>query len=433
MERTFWYSPIRAAALRYNTGLARSSLDPLSCHRIPPGPLLRLHSLNPFKKISPHFLEDLTATYGEIVQFRILKQRCCFVSGPKLAFEILVTKKEDFKKNESKDPWRVLFGNVLLTNEGAFHLEQRFETHKKLAADLKNLRALVDDCFHERSGWTDDQLPDFASGMHRLIFLIDLRLIFGIGSTPPLLEELYCAVKNVVCVARRPYEFGLGVGLPRLRMTLVARYERSRKHLASVVERILARGRADGKDFTSLSALLLPSVSFFSGAKPASIREEANLLFSGVWTTAHAVNSCWRLALQNPPLLKRLREESSVYLSEGLSEHTLKFTRHFLFETLRLFPPVPLIRRMTEKKVTLGSYSIPKDTLLIISAANIHGNPLHFPDPSKFDPDRWEKMPQKGAGAYLPFGLGVHSCVGERMATLTCLFLLVNLVSRKET
>lgn len=67
-----------------------------------------------------------------------------------------------------------------------------------------------------------------------------------------------------------------------------------------------------------------------------------------------------------------------------------------------------------------------------ISPYTLHRNPAYFPDPKRFDPDRWTpenevKIPRY---AYLPFGAGPHICIGNHVAMMEAPLVLVTLVQR---
>jgi cytochrome P450 len=100
---------------------------------------------------------------------------------------------------------------------------------------------------------------------------------------------------------------------------------------------------------------------------------------------------------------------------------------------MRLFPPVPVLFREASKEIDLGhGHIIPAGTTIIISAYSVHRDPRHFPDPDKFDPERFS--PQNSAGrhpyAYIPFGLGRRMCVGHVYATMEAKTILSTVVRR---
>ena len=119
-----------------------------------------------------------------------------------------------------------------------------------------------------------------------------------------------------------------------------------------------------------------------------------------------------------------------------------------LKESLRIFPSVPSIGRVLTEDVTLRGYKIPKGCNVGVSIVGLHRNPRVFPDPLKFDPERWSvrawlrgdgyrgwrrcsggRCTMGGLGrarkdgeelqhpyAYVPFSAGPRNCIGQRFA-----------------
>ena len=104
-----------------------------------------------------------------------------------------------------------------------------------------------------------------------------------------------------------------------------------------------------------------------------------------------------------------------------------------LKEAMRLFPPVPLHFREATKEIDLGhGHIIPEGTNIFMSGYTEHRDPRHFPDPDKFDPERFS--PQNSVGrhpyAYIPFGIGRRMCVGPLFATMEVKTILSTVLRR---
>ena len=100
---------------------------------------------------------------------------------------------------------------------------------------------------------------------------------------------------------------------------------------------------------------------------------------------------------------------------------------------MRLFPPLPLHFREAITEIDLGhGHIIPAGANIIIPPYTVQRDPKHFPDPGKFDPERFS--PQKSVGrhpyAYTPFGLGHRMCVGHVFATMEAKTILSTVLRR---
>ncbi|KAL1455669.1 hypothetical protein WDU94_009750 [Cyamophila willieti] len=91
-------------------------------------------------------------------------------------------------------------------------------------------------------------------------------------------------------------------------------------------------------------------------------------------------------------------------------------------ESLRLFPSVPILIREAEEEFQINNYTIPKGAFLgVLIFCGPHQDPHHWPNPTRFDPDRFLPSETQGRspGAYLPFSIGPRNCIGNKYATLS--------------
>lgn len=91
-------------------------------------------------------------------------------------------------------------------------------------------------------------------------------------------------------------------------------------------------------------------------------------------------------------------------------------------ETLRMYPPVPVIARhmKQELKLASGDYTIPTGATVVIATYKLHRLESIYPNPDKFDPDNFlpERQANRHFYAFVPFSAGPRSCVGRKYAML---------------
>lgn len=94
----------------------------------------------------------------------------------------------------------------------------------------------------------------------------------------------------------------------------------------------------------------------------------------------------------------------------------MKYLERCLMETLRLFPPVPIIARELKENLQLssGKYTVPAGSTVVVTTVLLHRDKNIYPNPTKFDPDNF--LPERSANrhyyAFIPFSAGPRSCVG---------------------
>lgn len=110
----------------------------------------------------------------------------------------------------------------------------------------------------------------------------------------------------------------------------------------------------------------------------------------------------------------------------------MKYLERVIMETLRMYPPVPLIARRVEHDVKLasGPYTIPKGASVVILQFAVHRNADIYPNPDKFDPDNFlpERMAKRHYYSFIPFSAGPRSCVGRKYAMLKLKVLLSTII-----
>ncbi|BFZ14779.1 hypothetical protein BsWGS_17818 [Bradybaena similaris] len=159
------------------------------------------------------------------------------------------------------------------------------------------------------------------------------------------------------------------------------------------------------------------------------------LILAGVETVSTTFQSLlYCLALHEDIQDKVIAEIQQVFPKgtdvdyEQLKE--LKYTEQVINECLRLFPLISTIMRVAAKTKTYGGITIPKGTYVNISLGEIMKDPEHWPDPEKFDPDRFspENKAERDPLAFVPFGYGPRICLGMRLAMMELKIILVYLL-----
>lgn len=188
------------------------------------------------------------------------------------------------------------------------------------------------------------------------------------------------------------------------------------------------------------------------GKQKLSINDMTSQVFSfylgGFETGATALCFAAHEIAVNPHIQARLQQEIDQVLQETdgqptyMAINSMTYLNAVIHETLRMYPPTPMIDRLCVKDFELPAalpdakpYLTKKGTILWIPFYALQHDPKHFPEPHKFQPERFlEKSEKKRCNldAYYPFGIGQRKCIGNRFALLQMKVFLFHLLARCE-
>jgi cytochrome P450 len=208
--------------------------------------------------------------------------------------------------------------------------------------------------------------------------------------------------------------------------------------MKQIVDRIIQEHRnAGGNQDDLLSTLLSIRDEDGSSLSDDQLRDEVLTLFvAGHETTALALTWTWYLLSLNPESEAKIHQEIDSVLGSRTPEFAdiphLVYTERVIAESLRLYPPVWLMGRMAKEDFVLDGITIRKGAICLMSPYLMHHHPRYFPDPDRFDPERWrpELRESRPKFSYLPFGGGTRACIGERFAWAELILVIATLVQR---
>ncbi|XP_043251734.1 cytochrome P450 9e2-like [Colletes gigas] len=147
----------------------------------------------------------------------------------------------------------------------------------------------------------------------------------------------------------------------------------------------------------------------------------------------------------NQDVQEKLRKEVDHYLAEGKGEISyealmkMEYIEMVISEILRMYPPVLFIDRLCAEKFELPpagpghkSVVIQPDQNIWFPTYSLHHDPKYFPNPEKFDPERFSKENKDNIVpyTYIPFGIGPRMCIGNRFALMETKLLIVHLLQK---
>lgn len=239
----------------------------------------------------------------------------------------------------------------------------------------------------------------------------------AIGATVrPLLDDLVPYVQNALMATVTRQRPTAVLRTPRLR--------RAQQRTWAVVDDLIATRRRTGPvDPPDLIDDLLAAEASDPGRwAPEDLRQATLGAFvAGMDTAANTLAFALYELGRRPDLAAQLTAETDAAFADGVTPESLqKLTgvMRFVFEVLRMYPIAPAAERTVVQPVELGGHTVPAGTRVIVATTVTHGLPELFADPDRFDPGRFddERAEHRTPGAYVPFGVGTHTCAGRGMA-----------------
>lgn len=217
----------------------------------------------------------------------------------------------------------------------------------------------------------------------------------------------------------------------------LGRQTRFQKELSFVRSFVLVKGAMNSQqhkvDTDSVLGRLREAQYTHGISDEEVIQEVLTIGGAGHETTGNTLSWCLMLLAENPAEQAKLFAEVEKKVDGAVPNfeeaRKLDRCRAVIYETLRLFPTVPLFARLSSRDCKLQGYDIPAGTKLVINQRVLNRNPEYFPDPERFNPDRFmnhsDPKPPLPVGApngpefaFLPFGAGPRTCIGQRLAIL---------------
>jgi len=421
---------------------------------LPPGPrsLVPGRRLLRFGRDRLGFLEHVAQTYGDVAYFADAGARLAFVNHPDLVRDVLVTQAKQFTKGIGLERSKLLLGEGLLTSEGATHLRQRRlmqpAFHRERVAAYGAVMA--DHAARHVAAWRHGQEIDVAHEMAALTLAIAGKTLFDAdvgGDTRAIGDALDQSIASFGLVL-----LPLGEVLARLPIPPAIRFRAARAQLDAIIYRLIRERRAEvaagDRDRGDLLTMLLMAQDDAehggTGMTDEQVRDEAlTILLAGHETTANGLAWSWHLLAQHPEVERRLHAEVDAVLTgaDGLPRAAtvddlprLTYARMIVTETLRLRPPAYVLGRkaVVPYAVPGTAYTIPAGATVFLSQHVVHRDPRWWPDPTRFDPERWRDgaAPERPRFAYFPFGAGTRICIGEQFAWMELTLVLATIARR---
>jgi cytochrome P450 len=383
------------------------------------------------------FLTGLARDYGDVVSFRVGMQRAVLINQPAL-IDRIVRDRRFVRSAQTRRGLSSLLGNGLLSLEGAPHLRHRRLMQPAFHRERirRYVAIMADETYRVLERWRGGEVRELREEMMRLTFSIVARSLFNTDTTSDA-DNVHAALKRALPAVLNSTMLSRVSPVP-----LPPLYGRSTRaaigELHDLVRAIVQRRRREGDDRGDLLSMLLATRDEDGSALSDEevCAETLTILLAGHDTTAHTLTWAWYLLTMHPTIQEALATEVRAVVGErAVTDEDLprlQLADRVVRETLRLYPAAWWADRIWDEPTELGGFAIPANTLVVFSTYVTQRDGRYFPDPERFDPDRFlpERAAKMADGAYLPFGAGVHVCIGNTFALMEARLILAAIAQR---
>lgn len=389
-------------------------------------------------------LHTLRQRYDRVVHLRIGGRHQYLIMQPDDAKHVLQENHRNYVRSPAFNVLKIFLGNGLLTSDGDFWRQQRRLAQP--AFHRQKLAALAQTMIHETADWIDELRPldrsqpiNASQAFMDITMRIVCKTLFGsdvvgkLGGLSTALDTLqYLANQRMLSPIRLPMHWPTPTHL---------RFRKAGVVVDSFIYGVIdQRKQQPGNERDDLLGMLQQAEDEDTGERMSDkqLRDECVTLFGAGHETT-AVSMAWTLHLlaQHPDVLARLQTESRSVLGDARTPapdafRALPYAMQVVQESLRLYPPAWIMSRLALADDPIGSYTIPAGATALVSPYLLHRDPANWPDPDRFDPERFAPGAADSSGrhsyAYLPFGGGPRLCIGNQFALMEMQILLAMLV-----
>ena len=369
------------------------------------------------------------------------------VNEPSLVTQILADPQGIFPKSDLMvDALEALVGDAMFVSSGDLWRKQRRMiepafSHMRINRAFGQMVAAVDE--HER--WLDDRIArnetySLDQAMGHLTADVITRTIFSTPLASGTARDVFAAFtvfeRTVASVNIKALLLDKPWSRTKQPPAVLEACRLIRQHIGDMIDPRLAPGAPVYDDIVGAVLAARDPDTGEAFSREELVDELGVFFLAGHETSASVLTWVFFILAMQPDTVARIRAEVDAMCGDGPIEieHAKRFVfvRNVFRETMRLYPPITFLPRVTTEDTTIGTHRIKRGTMLMIAPWMIHRHEKLWKNPDRFDPDRFspEREGEMTPGAYLPFGVGPRICVGAAFATLEAALIIARLTRR---
>jgi cytochrome P450 len=333
----------------------------------------------------------------------------------------------------ARQPWMAIMGTIfpngLLLRDGEEHKHHRKIMHQAFR------RPVLREYVGRMNPAIDAGIAGWPTGSARFRAYDAFKSL-----TLDLAASIFVGVDLGPSAARMNAAFGamVAASMPGLRFPGFGRHHRgveARRFMLRFLGDMLPkkRGDAGGDMFSRLCRARDEAGEAFSDADV--LDHMSFLMMAAHDTTTSTLTSLAYELARNPGWQDRIRQESLAFGPEpGFDDlDSLPSLTWAVRETLRRYPPLPVIPRTSTRAFEWDGYRIPDGVMVVVSPIHTHHMEEWWCDPDRWDPERFSPVRaehERHSHCWVPFGGGPHMCIGRRFGEAQVRLIMHHLVRR---
>ena len=391
------------------------------------------------------WLQSITNTYGDVVEFKLLKKNFYLINHPDLMKDILTRDIDNYtKKTISFKFIKEVLGESTFTAMGDDWRRKRLTVQPSFRnASISNLATIMTDCIEDFLTEWESQCDrgntiELSAEMMHLTLKVVVKALFSSTLSDTDFKDITKVFKPLLEAVNARISFPVKM-LYRLPLNKNKKYQGYIETLDIIIYRIIGDRRLANNKPTDLLQMLMDATDEETSLPLTDIelRNELMTMFiAGHETTANAMSWLWTILSSNSDIREKIEQEVDEVLGDRKPEASdfanLPYCLKAFKETMRLYPPVPILPRQVENDTTLGDYLIKGGSGVLFSPHLLHRHPEFWDAPEVFDPNRFDKAEERKRHtyAYLPFGGGARVCIGNNFALMEAVFIIAMTTQR---
>ncbi|TWB46744.1 cytochrome P450 [Rhizobium sp. ERR 922] len=385
------------------------------------------------------------ADYREhVAEFKLLGRQLVIVNSPEAIRYVVAKRHENFERKtpQMRRALEYLLGDGLFISD-----KETWKQRRPLVSDIvhKNRVPAFGSIMQSTASELADRWQSLGEGaevnalfeMAGLTAEIISRSVFGndLGEeSANAVTEGFASYQSLVDSINFGYFLGFDEGLPIIRTPSL---NRSVKRIHRIIDQVIEDHLAGKGDNSSMVELLIRRQQRNPELKldVVALRNEAATIFmAGHETTAATLTWAWYLLAGAPWVEEAVHAEIEAVCGDRVPSiddvAKLDWCRAVIEETLRLYPPVPILARQAAEPDQIGDVKIRKAALVLIVPWILHRTDSLFPEPHRFYPERFLGEARPTPYSYIPFAAGPRVCPGLQFGLTEAILCLAILAQR---